>query len=69
MSNSGQSYVFNSRLTISLLMGALYLYRLNSYAGHIVYRTAVHNINNLFDWHITVFAVITAVLVMYLIRG
>ncbi len=50
-------------VTVNMLMGALYLYRLNSYAGHIVYRTAVHNINNLFDWHITVFAVITAVLV------
>ena len=50
-------------VTVNILMGALYLYRLNSYAGHIVYQTAVHNINNLFDWHITLFAVITAVFV------
>lgn len=50
-------------VTVNILMGALYLYRLNSYAGHIVYRMAVHNISNLFDWHITLFAILTAVLV------
>lgn len=50
-------------VTVNILMGALYLYRLNSYAGHIVYRAAVHNIGNLFEWHITLFAILTAVLV------
>ena len=50
-------------VTVNLLMGALYLYRLNSYFGYIVYRTAVYNIGNLAEWHITLFAVLTAILV------
>lgn len=50
-------------VTVNLLFGALYLYRLNSYAGYIVYRAAVYNIGNLGDWHIALFAVLTAVLV------
>lgn len=50
-------------VTINLLLGALYLYRLNSYAGYIVYRMAVHNISNLVEWHITLFAILTAILV------
>lgn len=49
-------------VTVNLLMGALYLYRLNSYFGYIVYRAAVHNIGNLDEWHITLFAVLTAIL-------
>ena len=50
-------------VTVNLLMGALYLYRLNSYFGYIVYRAAVHNIGNLVEWQITLFAVLTAILV------
>ena len=50
-------------VTVNLLFGALYLYRLNSYVGYIVYRAAVHNIGNLGDWHVTLFALLTAVLV------
>lgn len=50
-------------VTVNLLMGALYLYRLNSYFGYIVYRAAVHNIGNLVEWHITLFAMLTAILV------
>lgn len=50
-------------VTVNLLFGALYLYRLNSYAGYIVYETAVYNISNLSEWHIAMFAILTAVLV------
>lgn len=50
-------------VTVNLLFGALYLYRLNSYVGYIVYRAAVHNIGNLVEWHVTLFAVLTAILV------
>ncbi len=50
-------------VTVNLLFGALYLYRLNSYVGYIVYRAAVHNIGNLVEWHITLFAILTAILV------
>ena len=50
-------------VTINLLLGALYLYRLNGYVGYFVYRAAVYNIANLTDWHITLFAILTSVLV------
>ena len=50
-------------VTVNLLLGALYLYRLHSYVSYIVYRAAVYNIGNLVDWHITLFAVLTAILV------
>ncbi|MCM1122927.1 MAG: hemolysin family protein [Eubacterium sp.] len=53
-------------VTVNLLFGALYLYRLNSYAGYIVYRAAVHKIGDLGEWHITLFAVLTAILVTLL---
>ncbi len=50
-------------VTVNLLFGALYLYRLNSYVGYFVYRAAVYNIGNLVEWHITLFAILTAILV------
>lgn len=50
-------------VTVNLLFGALYLYRLNSYVGYIVYEAAVYNISNLSEWHIAMFAIFTAVLV------
>lgn len=50
-------------VTVNLLLGALYLYRLNSYVGYFVYRAVVYNISELTDWHITLFAILTAVLV------
>lgn len=50
-------------VTINLLLGAVYLYRLNRYVGYFVYRAAVYNIADLTDWHITLFAVLTAVFV------
>ena len=53
-------------VTINLLLGALHLYRLNGYMGYIVYRAAIYNIANLSDWHITLFAILTAVLVTLL---
>lgn len=49
-------------VTVNLLFGALYLYRLNSYAGYIVYRAAVYNLGELGDWHIALFAFLTAVI-------
>ena len=51
---------------VSLLLGALHLYRLNVYAGYFVYRAAIYNIGNLTDWHISLFAVLTAILVTLL---
>ena len=50
-------------VTVNLLLGALYLYRLNRYVGYFVYRAVVFNISELTDWHITLFAILTAVLV------
>lgn len=50
-------------VTINLLLGALYLYRLNGYVGYFVYRAAVYNIADLTDWHISLLAILTAVLV------
>lgn len=50
-------------VTVNLLLGALYLYRLNSYVGYFVYRAVVFNMSELTDWHITLFAILTAVLV------
>ena len=52
--------------SINLLLGALHLYRLNGYVGYIVYRAAIHNIANLTEWHIALFAILTAVLVTLL---
>ena len=50
-------------VAVDLLFGAMYLYRLNSYVGYIVYRAAVYNIANPAVWHINLFAVLTAILV------
>ena len=50
-------------VTVNLLLGALYLYRLNGYVGYFVYRAAVYNISDLTDWQITLFAILTDVLV------
>ncbi|MDE6388894.1 MAG: hemolysin family protein [Lachnospiraceae bacterium] len=50
-------------VTVNLLFGALYLYRLNSYVGYIVYQAAERNIGNLVEWHVTLFAILTAILV------
>lgn len=53
-------------VTINLLLGALHLYRLNGYVGYIVYRAAVYNIANPAEWHINLFAALTAILVTFL---
>ena len=54
-------------VTVNILFGALYLYQLNSYFSYLVYRSAVNSIGNLFGWHIKLFAVITAVLVTFVL--
>ena len=54
-------------VTVNILFGALYLYQLNSYFSYLVYRVAVNSIGNLFGWHIKLFAVITAVLVTFVL--
>lgn len=54
-------------VTVNILFGALYLYQLNSYFSYLVYRAAVNSIGNLFGWHIKLFAVITAVLVTFVL--
>ena len=53
-------------VTINLLLGALHLYRLNGYVGYIVFRAAIYNHTNLAGWHITLFAILTPVLVTLL---
>lgn len=50
-------------VTVNMLFGALYLYRLNSYFGYVVYRIAVNNISGLAGWHIQCLAVLTAIVV------
>lgn len=50
-------------VTINMLFGALYLYRLNEYFSYVVYRMAVSNIGRLAGWHITCLAVLTALIV------
>ncbi len=54
-------------VTVNILFGVLYLYQLNSYFSYLVYRAAVNSIGNLFGWHIKLFAVITAVLVTFVL--
>ena len=54
-------------VTVNILFGALYLYQLNSYFSYLVYRGAVNSIGTLFGWHIKLFAVITAVLVTFVL--
>ena len=53
-------------VTIHLLLGALHLYRLNGYMGYIVFRAAIYNLTSLAGWHITLFAILTSVLVTFL---
>lgn len=50
-------------VTVNMLLGALFLYRLNSYFSYIVYRLAVDNIDGLRSWHIQCLAALTAVIV------
>ena len=49
-------------VAVDLLFGAVYLYRLNAYAGYIAYRTAVYNIANPVSWHIDLLVLVAAVL-------
>lgn len=50
-------------VTINMLFGTLYLYRLNHYFNLFVYRIAVKNISALMAWQIRAFAILTACLV------
>lgn len=50
-------------VTVNMLFGALYLYRLNDYFGYVVYRMAVGNISGLAGWHISFLAILTALIV------
>lgn len=54
-------------VTVNILFGALYLYQLNSYFTYLVYRTAVSSIGHLFGWHIRLFAILTAILVTFIL--
>ncbi len=54
-------------VTVNILFGALYLYQLNSYFTYLVYRTAVSSMGDLFGWHIRLFAVVTAILVTFVL--
>ena len=53
-------------VTVNLLLGALHLYRLNGYVGYIVFRAAIYSFTNLAGWHITLFAILTPILVTLL---
>ena len=50
-------------VTVNMLFGALYLYRLNDYFSYVLYRMAVSNISGLAGWHIACLAVLTALVV------
>ena len=50
-------------ISVNMLLGALHLYRLNSYFGYLTYRMAVEHIGRLQRWQITCIAVLTAVVV------
>ncbi len=54
-------------VTVNILFGALYLYRLNSYFGYLVYQMATGSMEHLYGWHIRAFAVATAVLVTFVL--
>ena len=54
-------------VTVNILFGALYLYRLNSYFGYLVYRMASDSVDNLYGWHIRLAAIITAILVTFVL--
>lgn len=50
-------------VTINLVLGALILYRINSYFGYIMYRMAVNHIAPLYNWQIRLIVIATAVIV------
>ncbi|MCM1038531.1 MAG: hemolysin family protein [Roseburia sp.] len=50
-------------VTVNMLFGALYLYRLHQYFSYVVYRLAVTNISGLQGWHIKLLAVLTGIVV------
>lgn len=50
-------------VTINLILGALILYRSNSYFSYVTYRMAVNHIAGLVGWHIQLIAAVTAVIV------
>lgn len=54
-------------VTVNILFGALYLYRLNSYFSYLVYQMAAGSMEHLYGWHVRVFAVATAVLVTFVL--
>ena len=54
-------------VTVNILFGALYLYQLNSYFRYLVYRAAENSMGHLFAWHTRLFAIITAVLVTFVL--
>ncbi len=54
-------------VTVNILFGALYLYQLNHYFTYLVYRTAEGSIGHLLGWHIRLFAIVTAVLVTFVL--
>ena len=54
-------------VTVNLLFGALYLYQLNNYFTYLVYRMAENSIGRLLSWHVRLFAILTAVLVTFVL--
>ncbi len=54
-------------VTVNILFGALYLYQLNRYFTYLVYRAAEGSIGHLLGWHIRLFAIVTAVLVTFVL--
>ncbi len=56
---------------VDLLFGAVYLYRLNSRIGYVVYRTAIRRVVDLADWHVNILAaaaaVVATLLLLYII--
>ncbi len=50
-------------VTINLVLGALILYRINSYFGYMMYRMAVNHIAPLYNWQIRLIVIAAAVIV------
>ncbi len=50
-------------VTVNMLFGALYLYRLYYYFSYVVYQTAVYHIDGLKQWHMQCFTILTAIAV------
>lgn len=50
-------------ISVNMLLGALHLYRLNSYFGYLIYRMAESHLGGLLIWQVRVLAILTGIIV------